>query len=117
MSTTIKAERQSETGIVRPCTAANIVYKAYKRPYDGGAPVLTLLASCEYGSAPWEIYFTAVPGETNVYQLMEKVPGVVYWLHTYYSTTYCSGYGLAELGDTVVIEDARGRHTVSVEPI
>jgi hypothetical protein len=109
---------QQNPATIRPCTAQGIIYRAYKRPYDGGpSNVLTLFASCYYGDAPWEIFFTGVEGQANTYTLMEKVPGIVYFLITYYSATYCSGAGLVELGDTVTIIDAYGSHQVPVETL
>lgn len=107
---------QQNPATIRPCTAQGLIYRAYKRPYDGGpANVLTLFASGYYGDAPWEIFFVGVEGQANTYKLMEKVPRIVYFLITYYATTYCSGVGLVELGDTVTIIDAYGEHQVPVE--
>ena len=109
---------QQNPGTIRPCTAQGIIYRAYKRQYAGGpSNVLTLFASCSYGDAPWEIFFTGVEGQASTYQLMEKVPRIVYSLITYYATTYCSGAGLVELGDTVTVIDAYGEHQVSVETL
>lgn len=112
-------EVQSQAGTTRLCTAAQIDYKAYKRPYDGesSAPVLNLFASCFYGSAPWVLSFEAVNGEPNTYKLMEKVPGIVYFLVTNYAVSYSSGYGLTELSDTITIIDAHGSHKVKVEAL
>jgi hypothetical protein len=109
---------QQNPGIIRPCTAQGLIYKAYKRLYGGGpAYVLNLFASGSYGDAPWEIFFTGVEGQANTYNLMEKVPTIVYFLVTYYAASYSSGVGLVELGDTVTIIDAYGSHQVPVEVI
>ena len=109
---------QTNPATIRPCTAQGIIYRAYKRLYSGGpSNVLTLFASCSYGDAPWEIFFVGVEGRESTYQLMEKVPRIVYFLTTYYSATYCSGVGLVELGETVTIIDAYGEHQVPVETL
>jgi hypothetical protein len=109
---------QQNPGIIRPCTAQGLVYKAYKRLYSGGPSyVLNLFASGYYGDAPWEIFFTGVEGQAGTYNLMEKVPTIVYFIVTYYATSYSSGVGLPDLGDTVTIIDSYGSHTVPVEVI
>jgi len=109
---------QQNPATIRPCTAQGLIYRAYKRLYGGGpSNVLTLFASGSYGDAPWEIFFVGVEGQANTYKLMEKVPRIVYFLVTYYATTYCSGMGLVELGDTVTIIDAYGEHQVPVEAL
>src|SRR5258706_16313930 len=52
---------QQNPATIRPCTAQGLIYRAYKRPYDGGpSNVLTLYASGYYGDAPWEIFFVGV---------------------------------------------------------
>jgi len=48
---------------------------------------------------------------------MERVPTITFGLVSYYATSYCSGAGLLELGDTVTIIDAYGEHQVPVEAI
>ena len=114
-----QTQTQENAGTTRLCTAQGLVYKAYSRPYDGadGAKVISLFASGWYSDAPWELFFTAVPGKPNEYQLMEKVPTIVYFLKTFYAPSYCSGAGLVDAGSTVIIHDAYGAHTVAVEPI
>ncbi|PYQ64014.1 MAG: hypothetical protein DMF53_08635 [Acidobacteria bacterium] len=107
---------QQNPATIRPCTASGIVYEAYQRLYDGGpSKVLNLFASCFYGDGPWEIFFVGVEG--GAYQLMERVPTITFGLVSYYATSYCSGAGLLELGDTVTIIDAYGEHQVPVEAI
>jgi hypothetical protein len=109
---------QQNPATIRPCTAQGIVYRAYKRPYSGGpSSALALFASCYYGDAPWEIFFVGVEGKPGTYQLMEKVPTIVFFLVTYYAASYSSGYGLPDLGDTVTIIDSYGEHVVQVETI
>lgn len=109
---------QQNPATIRPCTAQGIVYRAYKRPYDGGPTnVLDLFANCFYGDGPWEIFFSGVEGQANTYQLLEKVPTITFGLVSYYATSYSSGYGLPELGDTVTLIDSYGEHVVQVEAI
>jgi hypothetical protein len=116
--TATQTTTQQNPATLRPCTAQGLVYRAYKRPYSGGpANVLDLFASCYYTDAPWEIFFTGVEGKPNTYQLMEKVPTIVYFLVSYYAASYSSGYGLPDLGDTVTIIDSYGEHQVQVETI
>lgn len=113
-------KRQSNPGTVRPCTAKGLVYRAYRRPYGGdgaSAGVLNLFASGYYTDAPWTIFFTAVEGKSDTYRLMEHVPTIVYFLVTYYTAAWCSGYGLPDLGKTVTIIDAAGEHTVTIEEL
>lgn len=94
-----------------------IVYKAFKRPYDGneGAPVLNLFASCVYPTGGREIWFVVTRDGT--YQLRENIPGIVNELVTYVVACYTSGAGLLELGKTVTIQDAFGLHQVVIEPM
>ena len=109
---------QQNPGTIRLCTAQGLVYKAYKRLYSGGpAYTLSLFADGSYGDAPWEIFFTGVEGKPNTYQLMEKVPTIVFFLVTYYAASYSSGYGLPDLANTVTIIDSYGEHQVQVETI
>jgi hypothetical protein len=108
-------DQAEQTGL---CTAAGLVYRAYKRPYDGGpANVLSLFANGYYGNAPWKLFFVPVNGKTNHYRLMEVVPRIFYYIVSYYAACYCSQIGLPDLGDTVFIEDARGVHEVNIEEI
>lgn len=109
---------QAAAGQVRPATAQKLVYKAFKRPYGGadGAPVLELFASGFYTDAPWELFFSAVPGKPWTYVLNERVPTLVYFIVTYYAASYSSGVGLSGLPDKVTITDAYGQHEVHVQP-
>jgi hypothetical protein len=116
--TTAQTALQQNPATIRPCTAQGLVYRAYKRPYGSGpANVLNLFASGYYTDAPWEIFFTGVEGKPNTYQLMEKVPTIVFFLVTYYAASYSSGYGLPDLANTVTIIDSYGEHQVQVETI
>ena len=116
MTQTTKVQQNPAT--IRPCTAQGLVYRAYKRSYGGGpSQVLSLFASGYYGDAPWTMFFTGVEGKPGTYQLMEKVPTIVYFIETYYTATHCSGVGLSELGASVTIVDAFGSHSVPIEPL
>jgi hypothetical protein len=102
--------------VIRPCTATDIVYRAFGRPYSGGpGQVINLFASCSYATGAWHIFFQGGSGGT--YTLMEKVPVVVPELVTYYTASFTTGVGLATPVKTVTIQDARGSHTVPIEPI
>jgi len=118
MSEIANTKLQPNPGSIRPCTAQGLIYRAYNRPYMGGpAQALSLFASGYYGDAPWRMFFSAVEGQSNTYQLMEHVPSVVYFIVTFYTATYCSGVGLSDPVDTVTIVDAYGEHTVQVEQL
>lgn len=101
---------------IRPCTAPDIVYRAFGRPYDGGrGQVINLFASCSYPTGAWHIFFQGDSGGT--YTLMERPPGIAPQLVTYYTASFTPGAGLATPVKTVSIQDASGSHTVPVEPI
>lgn len=101
---------------VRLATSSDIVYRAYARPYEGGpGQVISLFASCSYPTGQWQIFFEGT-GD-GAYRLMERVPGLVNYLITYYAASFTNGFGLATPVTSVVIEDARGRHTIPVEPL
>ncbi len=105
-----------EHGHVRLATSGDIVYRAYSRPYGAGSgQVITLLASCSYGTGGWEIRF--VGDGSKGYKLMEHVPAIVNQLATYYSTSFTSGIGLLDAPSTVAITDGRGTHQVPVLPM
>lgn len=117
MPDTVKTERPDAAGTTRLCTAQNLRFKAYKRPYMGSdsAPVLTLLASGEYGVGPMTMFFEVIYGETNKYNLMERVPSGVFHLTNYPAASYSSDYGLPELAGTVTVVTQSGEHSVTVE--
>ena len=97
----------------------NIVYKAYKRPYLGqaGTDVLIILANGYYYPTPQvHLYFEQVYGKFE-YKLMQNNSSTVFYLATYYSAEFCSGAGYADLPDTIVVEDAFGKHTLTVEAL
>ncbi|HET9622006.1 MAG TPA: hypothetical protein VFP84_11610 [Kofleriaceae bacterium] len=100
--------------IVRPSTSTDIVYRAFGRPYDGSGQVISLFASCSYPVGGWQIFFQ---GGGGGFTLMERVPQAVNELLTYYTASYTEGFGLPTAVKTVSIRDARGVHTVNVEPI
>ena len=101
---------------IRPCTATDIVYRAFGRPYGGGpSQVINLFASCSYTTGAWHIFFQGDGDGT--YTLMEKAPGIFPQLVTYYTASFTPGIGLATPVETVSIQDASGSHTVPVEHI
>ena len=102
--------------VVRPATSGDIVYRAYARPYAGSeAQVISLFASCSYTTGQWQIFFQST-GD-GAYTLMERVPGIVNFLVTYYAASFTNGFGLATPVKTVEITDARGKHVIPVESI
>ncbi|MEM7482964.1 MAG: hypothetical protein AAF481_17450 [Acidobacteriota bacterium] len=114
----IQTARPDQAEQTRLCTAQGLEYRAYKRPYGSGpSNVLNLFASGYYGDAPWKMFFVPVYGQPNRYRLMEVVPGIVYFIVSYYTASYSSQVGLVDLGDTVIIEDAHGEHEVKVQPL
>ena len=92
-----------------------IEYKAYNRVFDDqqGA-VLYLLASCYYTVGGYHIFFEAENG-LNTFKLMEKVPGLVNQLVTYYVASWTSSQRLVEPQEEITIIDGHGSHTVEVE--
>jgi hypothetical protein len=99
------------------CNANGIAYKAFRRPYGGGGTsvVLSLLVSCYYDFMPGPPVFMAVDGDPAQYKLMQMFPPHFPNLVTYYAVSYCSHFGSAFHGNSVVIEDAFGKHQVRVE--
>jgi hypothetical protein len=101
---------------VRLATSGDIIYRAFSRPYAGSdAQVINLFASCSYPTGQWQIFFQGAGNGT--YQLMERVPGIVNELITYYTASFTTGAGLATPVRSVEITDARGKHVVPVEPL
>ncbi|MEM9553778.1 MAG: hypothetical protein AAGC60_05945 [Acidobacteriota bacterium] len=114
----VETTRRDDGQQIRPATASGLIYKAYKRPYGSGpSQVLNLFASGYYDDAPWDIWFQPIPGRPGHYQLLEEVPSIVYFIVSYYTASYSSQVGLADLGDSVTIHDAHGAHEVKVEPL
>lgn len=110
------AGAQAAPTTVRPATASDIVYRAFSRPYAGGdAQVVNLFASCSYPTGQWQIFFQAT--QNGGFQLMERVPGIVNFLVTYYTASFTPGMGLATPVKSVEIWDAHGKHVVPVEPL
>jgi hypothetical protein len=101
---------------VRLATSGDILYRAFSRPYAGSdAQVINLFASCSYPTGQWQIFFQGAGDGT--YQLMERVPGIVNELVTYYVASFTTGAGLVNSGKSVEITDAHGKHVVPVEPL
>ncbi|MCG8330725.1 MAG: hypothetical protein MI974_23715 [Chitinophagales bacterium] len=100
-------------------TARDLVYKAYKRPYLGqasGGEVLILLANGWYYPTPGKVnmYFEQVYGKFE-FKLMENNSSVGFFLATYHNADWTSGAGALDLPDTIIVEDANGKHTIPVE--
>jgi hypothetical protein len=92
-----------------------IEYKAFARTFEGGGAVLSLIATCYYGTPGFTIFFQAGPGPDE-FELLEKPPqGVVPQLVTYYLGSWNSGQRLSDPPTHVKIRDAKGEHRVKVE--
>lgn len=110
------AEGATAVPIVLPATSNDIVYRAYGRPYTGSdAQVISLFASCSYPTGQRQIFFQGANDGT--YRLMERVPGFVNELITYYTASFTPGVGLATSVQSVEIWDAYGKHVVPVESL
>lgn len=114
-ATTTASAAAANPGTVRLATGDQIAYKVYARPYDqGGGPVLFFLATCSYPTGGWEIFFTS-SGSLH-WDLLERVPGLVNQLVTYYEASMTTAFGLAEHPASVAIRDAYGTQQVEVVP-
>lgn len=117
----VKKYREDPTALFKElntpvlANANDIEYKAFQRPYvDGSSKVLVILANGWYYPTPEvKLYFESV-GNTE-FKLMQENSSFGYYLATYHSAQWTSGAGLTELGDTITVEDAFGKHTVKVE--
>lgn len=108
---------QSGTPVL--ANANDLKYQAFKRPYlnKPGDFVLILLASGWYFPTPKvDLYFEQVYGKFE-YKLMQNNSSVGFYLATYHTADYCSGAAPIGLPDTIIIEDATGKHTVNVQTI
>lgn len=100
-------------------TANDLVYKAYRRPYLGqsSGQVLVILASGYYYPTPQvHLYFEQVYGKFE-FKLMQNNSSTFFYLATYHAAQWSSEAGFTSLPDTIVIEDAHGKHTVTVEDL
>lgn len=95
---------------------SEIEYKAFARAFDGGgAEIISLIATCYYGTTGFAIFFQEGPG-INEFELLEKSPsGIVSQLVTYYGASWTSGQRLAEPPSHISVTDASGTHRVTVE--
>ncbi len=94
---------------------SEIEYKAFARTFSGGhAAVLSLIATCYYGTPGFTIFFQAAPG--NKFELLQTIPhGIEPDLVTYYLGSWTGGQPLADPPTHVEITDAHGTHRVKVE--
>ncbi|HTC47538.1 MAG TPA: hypothetical protein VK722_09475 [Candidatus Aquilonibacter sp.] len=95
---------------------SDIEYKAFARAFEkGGAAVLSLIATCYYGTPGYTIFFQGGP-KPHEFELLETVPhGIEPQLVTYYLGSWTSGQPLANPPGHVEITDAGGTHRVKVE--
>ena len=109
------AAASSGAGTVQLSHGLGIDYKVFSRPYDQqGAPVLFLLASCYYMTGAWEIFFEGA-GDKG-WKLMERVPGIVNFLITYYGASFTTAFGLVFPPATAEITDGWGTRQVAITP-
>lgn len=96
---------------------SEIEYKAFSRTFGGGrAAVLSLIATCYYGTPGYTIFFQPEAGK-NRFELLQTTPtGIEPQLVTYYVGSWTGGQPLADPPSHVEITDAGGTHRVKVEP-
>jgi hypothetical protein len=96
---------------------SEIEYKAFSRAFGGGrAAVLSLIATCYYGTPGYTIFFQPEAGK-NRFELLQTAPtGIEPQLVTYYVGSWTGGQPLADPPSHVEITDAGGTHRVKVEP-
>jgi hypothetical protein len=96
---------------------SDIEYKAFARAFGGGgAAVLSLIATCYYGTPGYTIFFQGGAG-LHEFELLETTPkGIEPQLVTYYVGSWTNGQPLASPPTHVEITDAGGTHRVKVEP-
>ncbi|MGH1386327.1 hypothetical protein [Kordia sp.] len=119
----LKRYREDATALFKELNAPvlakanDIEYRAFKRPYvGGGSDVLIILANGWYYPTPEvKLYFESTG--TNEFKLMQNNSSAGFFLATYHSAQWTSGAGLINLGASITVEDAYGKHTVKVESL
>jgi len=104
----------------RLCTAQDIRYRAFRRPYPfqlagQDTYVLTIVASCRYKILPWKHRFNRL--SNFEYQLMEAPPYAFRSGTVFYAPVFCSGGGIPNMKDTIKVTDSYGEHLVKVEDL
>ena len=98
-----------------PSHGTAIEYKAYARHFfpNSDAAVLTLIATCYYGTAGFSIAFQPT---ASGFELIEHPPtGIVPDLVTYYSASWNSSQQETTPPAHVIITDAFGQHRIHVK--
>ncbi|MCD2259863.1 hypothetical protein [Psychroserpens luteolus] len=108
--------KQATSGTPVLASAHDLAYKAYKRPYvNTGDNVLIIIANGWYFPTPEvKLYFEPVRGKFE-YQLMQNNSNAGFNLATYHTAQWTSGLGMVNIPSTIIVEDANGKHTVTVE--
>ena len=108
-----------QSGTPELAKANDLQYQAFKRSYLGqpGNFILIILANGWYFPTPKvDLYFEQVRGKFE-YKLMQNNSNAGFYLATYHTADYCSGMSPVGLPDTIIVEDANGKHNVKVQTI
>ena len=113
MSSSTSVESMS-VGTPSLCMGNEIIYKGFKRRYlETNAYVVVLQATCWFPAGQMRIFFQIV-SQTD-YTLQQELTAPHFdHIDTYYEASFISGLGFPSVNDSVVIEDANGKHTVEL---
>ena len=76
---------------------------------------MVIIANGYYFPTPAKVDLYIDSVGNNEYKLMQNNSLVTFGLLTYHTAQWTSGAGLLNLGETISIEDANGKHTIQVE--
>ncbi|HJQ41089.1 MAG TPA: hypothetical protein VKB93_28465 [Thermoanaerobaculia bacterium] len=99
-----------------PCLAGGLIYKAYARSFQPGAPpVLYVFASGYLWNSVSRIFFARQNG--LAWTLLQETPNIIDNLLIYYAATATTSQPILLQGETTVaITDGFGTHQVPIEP-
>ncbi len=99
-----------------PCQAGGLIYKAYARSFqDGAPPVLYIFASGYLWNSVSHIFFARQNG--LAWTLLQVTPNIIDNLLIYYNATATTSQPVLLQGQTTVtITDGHGTHQVPIEP-
>ncbi len=113
MNSSTTAESTS-VGTPSLCMGNEIIYKGFKRRYlDTNTYVVILQASCWYPVGQMRIFIDVV-SQTDYTVKQELTEPHFTHIDTYYEASFISELGFPSVSDSVVIEDANGKHTVEL---
>lgn len=96
------------------CMGNDIIYRGFRRRYqDTNTPVVILQASCWYPNGQMRIFFETV-SQTEYTLKQELTVPHFDTIHTYYEASFISGLGFPSVKDSVIVEDANGKHTIEL---